>query len=132
MTPGGRVPEGTLGRKLQGHSVHAFLLGTELPAAPYATYSVRAGADALAALDEAQFHSAQPTAHVKTLSFPPSELTLMHLHRFLAREFPDAYCARWPHWRLDTPVSPVLAECDSCGMGLRCLQHFLDMQHCGV
>lgn len=132
ITPNGRIPERTLRRKLQSQAPDGILLGTELPAAAYATYDLKSGAEALSKLDHDAFVNPRAAPHVKTLGFPPTELTLLQLHRFLAQQFPGVTCARWPHWRMDTPVSPALAQDSSCGMGLRFLQHWLDAHELDV
>ena len=129
LTPEGNISEGALRRNLQrSPSPAALLLGTELPAASYGTYDLVAGADALQALPANS--GDERAAHVSTTGFPPTELTLLHLHRVLARDFPDIFCARWTGWQLDTPTPPALAELEGggCSMSLRFLHHFLDAQ----
>jgi hypothetical protein len=135
MTREGRVSTVPLLRKLQRLDLAGLLLGTELPAPSYGTYDLWKGAEALKrALSpvvpcNSTYRSGVPKEpHVKTLGFPPTELTLLGLHRFLAEEFPGVPCARWQQWRLDTPVSPMLNGHTGCSMSLRFLQHYVDVQ----
>ena len=156
MTPGGRPSTTPLHRKLAGLRLGGFLLGTEVPAASYATYDVLQGAEALRSIMQPQHvaptvQGSTPTVrageaqkravrgfasehepHVKTLAFPPPELTLLALHRFLAEAFPDTACARWDEWRVDTPASRYLQDEKSCSMALRFLQHYIDRQQGAV
>ena len=157
MTPGGRPSTTPIHRKLAGLRLGGFLLGTEVPAASYATYDVLEGAEALRSIlqpqhvapssvqstnstmqaDEAQARAVRAFAsehepHVKTLAFPPPELTLLALHRFLAEAFPVVACARWDLWRVDTPASCHLQDEKSCSMALRFLQHYVDKQQGAV